>query len=191
VSLNRLQLKFSVGKLILSWNEQGLLTAIHWDRHASAKKRSLESEIQVPTVVSQLAEQLAAYRDDGAPLGEVPWESLELTACSEFQTRVYREAARIPHGETRTYAWLASGIGSALASRAVGQALRKNPFPILIPCHRVVAFASLGGFMGMSDPGDAELQFKRKLLELENSYCNPCFSFMQVNEPDSALGAAG
>ena len=68
---------------------------------------------------------------------------------------------RIPLGQTRTYAWVARKVGELGANRAVGQALNKNPFPLIVPCHRVV-YAS--GALGKYAFGD---DLKRRLLELE------------------------
>ncbi|MCS6963496.1 MAG: methylated-DNA--[protein]-cysteine S-methyltransferase [Thermoflexus sp.] len=66
-----------------------------------------------------------------------------------FQQRVWKEAARIPYGQTLTYRELARRIGQPQAARAVGQALGANPLPILIPCHRVIAAdGRLGGYTG-------------------------------------------
>ena len=69
----------------------------------------------------------------------------------------------IPYGETRSYIWLAEQLGKMGAVRAVGQALARNPLPIIIPCHRVVAKdGQLGGFTG-------GMEIKRQLLYLEAS----------------------
>ncbi len=77
-----------------------------------------------------------------------------------FQQKVWRQLLTIPPGETATYGELAAAIGSA--PRAVGGAVGRNPVPIIIPCHRVVAAAGLGGF---SAPGGVAT--KKKLLRLE------------------------
>ena len=61
-----------------------------------------------------------------------------LKECSEFETKVYREVLSIPLGELRTYKQIAKNIAYPKAYRAVGQALKKNPHPFIIPCHRVV-----------------------------------------------------
>lgn len=82
--------------------------------------------------------------------------------ATPFQRRVWEITGQIPYGETRSYRWVAARIGQEKAARAVGQALAKNPIPIIIPCHRVVASdGSPGGYSG-------GLSFKRFLLELEN-----------------------
>lgn len=121
---------------------------------------------------------LQGYFRDGAPLLPLHWDLIDASELTEFSRKVYEATLAIPHGETRTYAWVAKKIGSPLAARAVGQALRKNPFPILIPCHRVVSDKTIGGFMGMANPEDLELRFKLWLLDLERSYRSPCFSFL-------------
>jgi len=84
-------------------------------------------------------------------------------AGSDFQHAVWREMARIPYGQTRTYGDLAAATeGNA---QAVGNACGQNPIPIIVPCHRVVAAnGKLGGFSG-----GAGLATKRALLALENA----------------------
>ena len=79
-----------------------------------------------------------------------------------FQRKVLIAALEIPLGETRTYTWIAQRIGSPGAVRAVGQALRQNPYPLIIPCHRVVkSDGSLGKYAGKDDGR------KKELLDLE------------------------
>lgn len=68
---------------------------------------------------------------------------------TDFQTRVWRSLQDIPFGETRSYGDVAADLGRPGAARAVGQANRRNPFPLIVPCHRVVtADGSIGGYMG-------------------------------------------
>jgi O-6-methylguanine DNA methyltransferase len=82
---------------------------------------------------------------------------------TKFQWKVLKVTATIPMGETRTYKWVAEKAGSPDAVRAVGQALRRNPYPLIIPCHRVVkSDGSLGGYAG--GPPDK----KRELLRIES-----------------------
>jgi O-6-methylguanine DNA methyltransferase len=84
---------------------------------------------------------------------------IKLTA---FELAVLRATLEIPFGETRTYAWVARRIGKPRAVRAVGSALRKNPWPLIIPCHRVIkSDGSLGRYAGKDDGR------KKKLIELE------------------------
>ena len=80
---------------------------------------------------------------------------------TEFQERVWKALRRIPHGKTLSYAVLAEKVGKPKASRAVGNANGKNPLPIIVPCHRVIAHnGGLGGYTG-------GLEKKRFLLKLE------------------------
>jgi len=86
---------------------------------------------------------------------------LNLSKLTNFSAKVLRHASKIPRGKVATYAGLAKTLGSPHAARAVGTALANNPFPIVIPCHRVVRTdGSLGGFGG-------GLKMKRELLEKE------------------------
>jgi methylated-DNA-[protein]-cysteine S-methyltransferase len=66
-----------------------------------------------------------------------------------FEQKVWRALRGIPYGETRSYSWIAERAESPKAARAVGQALKKNPLPIILPCHRVIASdSSIGGYSG-------------------------------------------
>ncbi len=91
---------------------------------------------------------------------------LDFTGVTPFFREVYRAAFKIPHGRVSTYGALAQAAGSPGASRAVGQAMAKNPLPIVIPCHRVLrGDGRLGGFAG-------GLEQKRALLKLEGVAVN-------------------
>jgi methylated-DNA-[protein]-cysteine S-methyltransferase len=86
--------------------------------------------------------------------------TLDLDQGTPFQRQVWQAARRIPGGSTRSYGWLAAQAGRPRAARAVGQAMARNPVPIVVPCHRVVGTNGLGGFSG-------GLDVKRRLLALE------------------------
>ncbi len=89
--------------------------------------------------------------------------SLDLSQLSEFQKGVLLTTLKIPHGQIVTYADIAKRLGNPKAARAVGQALGRNPVPIVIPCHRVIASnGSLGGYSA-----GGGLESKAKLLALE------------------------
>lgn len=86
---------------------------------------------------------------------------MKLPEGTKFQRKVWREIAKIPFGKTKTYKEIAEAIGNPLAYRAVGQACKKNPVPIIIPCHRVISSSgSLGGYRG-------GIKRKKILLDLE------------------------
>lgn len=90
-------------------------------------------------------------------------DKLDFSGATPFQRRVWQAARLIPYGATRSYQWLAGQIGRPGAARAVGNALGKNPLPIIVPCHRVIASdGALGGFTG-------GIEMKRWLLNLEKS----------------------
>jgi methylated-DNA-[protein]-cysteine S-methyltransferase len=91
--------------------------------------------------------------------------ALALDEAALFERRVYAEAAAIPCGETRTYGELASAVGEPGAARAVGRALGRNPVPIIIPCHRIVAADGRSG--GFSAPGGVST--KMRLLQIERA----------------------
>lgn len=85
---------------------------------------------------------------------------------TDFERKVLKVVLRIPLGQTRTYKWVAQKAGYPLAARAVGQVLKKNPYTLLIPCHRVVASdGKLGGY-------SQGLKVKKILLNLEKKIYN-------------------
>jgi methylated-DNA-[protein]-cysteine S-methyltransferase len=83
---------------------------------------------------------------------------------TDFQRRVWQALLQIPPGQTRSYGQLAQQLGSS--ARAVGNACRANPCPIVVPCHRVLARNGLGGYAGETQEGE-QLQIKRWLLRHE------------------------
>jgi methylated-DNA-[protein]-cysteine S-methyltransferase len=90
-------------------------------------------------------------------------DKLDLIESTVFQRKVWEAAQHIPYGKTRSYGWIARQISKPGAARAVGQALAKNPLPIVIPCHRVLkSDGSLGGYSG-------GLEMKKRLLGLEKT----------------------
>lgn len=125
-------------------------------------------------VESQLLDEAGHAARDEAAFGDLPRrlerylereavsfpDSLDLDWATPFQQAVWQAARSIPYGETRSYGWVARQLGRPEAARATGQALGRNPVPLLVPCHRVTAAGGLGGFGG----GTA---LKRFLLEIE------------------------
>jgi len=85
---------------------------------------------------------------------------------SAYRHKVWAELCKIPFGETMTYSALAAKIGSS--ARAVGNACRDNPYPVIIPCHRVVSVSGMGGYCGHTD-GDF-MAIKYKLLDYEATH---------------------
>lgn len=74
-------------------------------------------------------------------------QKIKFSNATDFQRKIWLSLKEIPYGEVRTYKWLAERIGKPLSYRAVGQALKKNPLPIILPCHRIVCSNNeIGGF---------------------------------------------
>jgi methylated-DNA-[protein]-cysteine S-methyltransferase len=102
---------------------------------------------------------------------EVSFDDVETPAGTPFRQRCWEACRSIRRGRTRTYAELAVLAGSVPgAARAAGQAMRRNPLPVIIPCHRVIASGGdLYGYGGSRDPGGAQIAVKRALLALEGA----------------------
>ena len=113
-----------------------------------------------PHLFDDLIQRLRIYF--GAHKVNFP-DELDLSRATPFQHQVWEITRLIPYGETRSYTWVAEQIGKPGAVRAVGQALARNPLPVIIPCHRVVASdARLSGYSG-------GVEMKKYLLYLEAS----------------------
>ena len=114
---------------------------------------------------AKLVEQLHGYFA-GTFVGKF---DVPLPSDTSFASRCWEACRNIPYGSTISYTELASNANSPKASRAAGQAMRRNPMPIITPCHRVVASTGkLHGFAGKTDPNSEELRRKRFLLDLEH-----------------------
>jgi methylated-DNA-[protein]-cysteine S-methyltransferase len=119
---------------------------------------SLKNATMSPQRFADLIDRYRAYfsgRQSDFP------DKLDYTEATPFQRAVWQAVRHIPYGQTRSYKWVADRVGNPRAARAVGQALARNPLPIIIPCHRVLAQdGGLGGFNG-------GLPMKRRILKLE------------------------
>ena len=115
------------------------------------------AEILARQGLAEIAEYLAGERREFS----VPMDGAGL---SPFTRRVLEACAQVPYGETVCYGEIARRIGKPRGARAVGQALGRNPVPLIVPCHRVVASGGgLGGFGG-------GVELKRRLLALERRH---------------------
>jgi methylated-DNA-[protein]-cysteine S-methyltransferase len=91
-------------------------------------------------------------------------DELDVADATRFYQRVWEATRTIPYGETQSYALVAEQVGKPGAARAVGQAMAKNPVPLVVPCHRVIASGrGLGGYGG-------GLEMKCQLLEMESRW---------------------
>jgi methylated-DNA-[protein]-cysteine S-methyltransferase len=159
----------AIGWAGIAWGEQGLIGAHLPERDPEIVRRSFLRRLPdvaeaapSPEMADAIERIRALMRGEKADLSAVP---LDLARVPEFNARVYEIARRIPAGETLTYGQIAVQLGDRLLARDVGAALGKNPWPIVVPCHRVTAAGGkLGGF---SARGGATT--KLKLLEIEGA----------------------
>lgn len=163
------ELKYSIFDTKAGW--MGILGSIRGLRcitlpqHSAEEARQLLSaSLKHASISSSLFEDLikrlrAYFEGDKVDFADV----LDLQEASPFQCEVWHKTRLIPYGETRSYLWVAEQIGKPKAARGVGHALSRNPLPIIIPCHRVIASnGSLRGFRG-------GLEMKGYLLSLEST----------------------
>src|SRR5580700_3831254 len=141
-----------VGQLTIQ-EEAGAIVAISWGNGALGNGSPL---------LAEAVRQLAAYFAGSLTDFDLPLAP----AGSPFEQRVWAAMQAIRYGQTRCYGDLAAMVGSA--PRAVGGACGKNPIPIVIPCHRVLAKSGLGGYSG-----EGGLETKQRLLALEGALRKP------------------
>ena len=116
-----------------------------------------------PTLAAHVEHIVALLAGSARPmLDDVP---LDLSRIAEFDREVYAVARTIPPGSTCSYGEIATRLGDAGQARAVGQSLGRNPFPIVVPCHRVLAAHGKAG--GFSAPGGVIA--KHRLLQIERA----------------------
>lgn len=115
-----------------------------------------------PAIADAIASVRALLAGEPAELSTI---SVDLSGTPDFERRVYAALRAVPCGETITYGALAERVGSPGAARAVGAAMGRNPIPVIIPCHRVLASGGRGG--GFSAPGGTTTKFR--LLQIEQA----------------------
>jgi methylated-DNA-[protein]-cysteine S-methyltransferase len=161
-----------IGRCGLAWGERGLIgvqlpessPGAAWARLRRRFPEAAEAEppVEIERIIDRIRDLLAGGRDDLADV------ALDLDGQSSFNLRVYAIARAITPGDTSTYGEVAKAMGEPGAARAVGKALGENPWPIVVPCHRVLG--SSGSMGGFSAPGGAET--KARLLTLEKAKTN-------------------
>jgi methylated-DNA-[protein]-cysteine S-methyltransferase len=159
----------AIGEVGIAWSDAGVTGILIPEastaetrhrlavRHPSATERPPSPDIR--HAMELIAGIVAGKKVDASVV------TLDMDGIPEFSRRVYEVTAAIPMGRTMTYGEVAERLGDAGASRAVGQALGRNPFPIVVPCHRVLAAGGKSG--GFSAPGGVAT--KRRLLEIEGA----------------------
>jgi O-6-methylguanine DNA methyltransferase len=150
----RYRIETAFGPLVASFTERGL-ARLEFGSQAQRGAESVGPGSAPP--VKALARALGRYLSGDGWDFTVP---LDLSRGTDFDRAVWGALRRIPPGETRTYGDVARALGRPRAARAVGNACGRNPVPVVVPCHRVVASGGIGGF-GLG------LGLKRRLLALE------------------------
>ncbi len=139
----------SLGQITV-WAEQLAITQLDVGCGANCQTGDALTDQALGQVGEYLAGERRLFDLSLAPKGTI------------FQQQVWQALLQIPYGQTRTYSEIAAQIGRPRAVRAVGTAIGKNPIPIIVPCHRVVAKNGLGGF-------SLGLPIKKRLLQIEQA----------------------
>ncbi|HEU0012448.1 MAG TPA: methylated-DNA--[protein]-cysteine S-methyltransferase [Longimicrobium sp.] len=165
-SMRRLLLAFPGAPLLLAtYDEQALHALEFWEQGKHPPAGTRVEPTRDDPLGWRIAEQLREYfagkrRDFDLPLAP---------GGTAFQNEVWNALRTIPFGETWSYRRLAEAVGRPQAPRAVGQANARNPIPVIIPCHRVLAAGGgLGGYMGSWEGGPG-IEIKRWLLRHEGA----------------------
>jgi methylated-DNA-[protein]-cysteine S-methyltransferase len=158
----------AIGRCVIAWSERGIVGVQLPERHDDAMRARLlrrhpgAREAAPPEKVARAIEGIVAVvAGEPRDLANVV---LDLSGVPEFNRRVYAVARTIKPGATLSYGAIAAQLGEADA-RGVGEAMGRNPCPIIVPCHRVVAAGGKTG--GFSAPGGAAT--KRRLLAIEGA----------------------
>jgi O-6-methylguanine DNA methyltransferase len=158
------QMSSPLGQLFIAATRQGLC-AVEFGRAEAEFLERLDPRARLERnsqAVAQAMAQLREYFSRSRLRFDLP---IDLSPLTPFQRNVLETACRIAPGNLWTYHRVAKEMGRPKSSRPVGQALARNPVPIVIPCHRVIASdGSLGGYSGGSG-----LKAKRWLLQLEGA----------------------
>ena len=158
-----------IGPCGLAWGENGLIGVALPDATPEATRARLLRRFPEATGSAPPPEVLQA-RDRilqllaGEPV-DLTGIALDLDRVGDFERRLYQALRAVPPGQTVSYGELAARLGEPHGAQAVGQAMGKNPWPIIVPCHRVVG--SNGKLGGFSAPGGSRT--KLRILEIEGA----------------------
>lgn len=152
-----------LGPLLVCWNQQGITSAQFLAQLGLASQQKKVSLAGTPPKYVQNLKTWLKNYGLGQKNMPFPRRNLDFSSGTPFQKRVWAILSKIPYGKTRSYKWIAEQLGYKGGYQAIGQANKRNPFPIVIPCHRVIAAdGSLGGYA-------AGTVIKKKLLKIEGT----------------------
>ena len=129
--------------------------------HRIDRMNELPCSNTVIPIVKQTEEQIREYFSGVRRKLDVP---IDENVGTSFQKKVWQAVRQIPYGQTCSYGEVAAMIGKPRAARAVGSAMACTPFPIVVPCHRVVSARGIGGYGG-------NLDVKEFLIAMEKNWC--------------------
>lgn len=150
-----------LGPMVAKWTRTGLYSFSFASEQSVGEFLAPQIDTPHSSLIRELSEAIEKYFEGGSI--NYPLERLDWTATTAFHQALLRACYAIPPGQTKTYRELAVECGSSKAARAAGQAMAKNRWPIIIPCHRVVG--SSGNLTGYSGTGG--LHTKHLLLRHE------------------------
>ena len=159
----------ALGRCGIAWSAVGVAGVQLPERHDSATRARLlrrypdGGEASPPAHIQQVVDNIAGLlRGEVCDLSAV---ALDMDGVAQFDQRVYAVARTIPAGATLSYGDIAARLGDSSVAREVGQSLGQNPFPIIVPCHRVLAAGGkVGGFSAAGG-----VTTKLRLLEIEGA----------------------
>jgi methylated-DNA-[protein]-cysteine S-methyltransferase len=156
----------AVGRCGIAWNERGIVATCLAEPDARRARARLarrcpggEERVPPPEVRRTIDRVVALLRGEADDLTDIP---LDMDGIPDFNARIYAIIRTVPPGETITYGEIAKRLGGVDA-RDVGQAMGQNPFPPIVPCHRVVAAGSKTG--GFSAPGGVATKLRMLAIE--------------------------
>lgn len=152
----------AIGTCGVRWSELGITEVVMPQTRALTIDRSASSQKAPDAVRGAVAGMVALLEGEHCDLRSVV---LDERGVGEFQRRVYAATRQVVPGTTASYGEIAQAVGEPSAAREVGAALGENPFPIIVPCHRVIAAS--GALHGFSAPGG--ITTKRRMLEIEHA----------------------
>ena len=158
-----------IGRCGIAWTDTGVSSVLLPDTNDAALRAHLRRrfpqahETTPPLDVKRAIDAMTALLSGESP--DLSFVALDMTGVPEFNQRVYQSARLIRPGTTVTYGELARRLGIPGSARAVGQALGRNPFPIVVPCHRVLAVEGKTG--GFSAPGGTATKLRMLAIEGE------------------------
>lgn len=168
-----LRFETALGTCGITWSDAGV-TGVLLPGMGGLSGRAARDPEPAPETVRDVAAAIVALMDGERT--DLRWVGLDETGIDPFRRSVYAAAREISPGATASYGGIARAIGKPDAPRAVGHALGENPFPIVVPCHRVLS--STGALHGFSAPGG--IVTKRRMLEIERAPGFTQLSLMQA-----------